>query len=1470
MTPSGAPANYVGLIAIKLSGTEASVAEARAIVSAALEPFAAEPLEWEPPGQSLARLTRADSDFTTTNRVLAIEMTLGAAVAIRKALRGCDVAVALACDIEASTDGPAMAAYWVRRQRLDALVREAANETVCRRDLGEARASTLAQLHIHLEPQETGRDLRLVEGPATTLTANVGRWLTAYVEPLPPSWVAGGFLDARLVHDRRDVAEVASPSPSTRVVLIVADAWVGKSYVAGRLYEELVRSDIEVHQTSMESAARGSWPSDKFLQRSDPRVWILDAADEAERRGESLGKLKSFDRPGLTTIVLGRPDASLADVERFLGFSNPLTRSAVEREKLRLLPLDRDQARREIVANDESRFERLAQVAAQFTSALTFAELAEIDRLLSSAQSIPSLHQLREGIAKHRCTRARKGAGPLRSAADMLSAAKRIAAIAALTNERLFTFGELGPGFLVNAVVPGELIDAAYALQHTTALTRVGASWSFAAAHLEEDLAAAFLVDAIKQRAPMTVHGLRTLLTDGQSPRSGLQRVIARVREALAESERDMLEDALRAFESGEALRCFQAMIAIAREAKRLHWMSQVRLTSLDLDSVRTDAKQYFTGDAPPAVRYLVLQLALANDWNGLAAAATKIALSGDEDAEVRELAVRLAAKDPPQLGLLTVLLDRIPKDCLEALARVRAEVVLQLLRHGHLTPLEAARRSSPGQDRLVDIRAMAVEEIARRIDGEAARAILDEIADRVPKTIDVWVLNDLSKAAVTVFLGSSLDAGGADIDRLLHLLETPEAFEFGVVEANQAVAADEHVRRAVYRRLDVEKGKPSYVLDVAKDAAWLIERASELTTLTQNVAGDLFVSALTLESRGLLADAERAREMLRRLGWWDTFAAKQQSASIWEERQREWAAAREAKFEETRKHALPIERALDTFRGDRRDASIRLHVLGDFFFGERHNGRNIVGTFEDDLEVVHQAEIIRLTRSALNEASPLPVPEGWDSFSSHVLYEGQAFSASALWDDDWLDANEVARWLPTALFAAAGNSKSRSEDLLDRGFSVAPAQTRAAVLGDIARCARRGHSQLHRIPRVLWDDGAFRTELIALALRLSTGGEHERAALSGVLEALLGAYDESSAPPAVRAMLQSLLDGTDRAIANAAISAWFSRWPEEGVDQAIERSPTISNALVVFAPYFEWRHHRRVLPPSVEARIATHLIPLVPVTAPMHRQSGIISSADSIAEWRDSLVCSCINRWVDVGEPTSELREAIETLRGTPPYNDWLSGYESGRRMDAALAFRPRPWPDAEQVASILRGVLALIRDVSDLAALVAEIANEPWDPALTPLLFANGGRREESYLQALLLEKLRVGLSRAQPRVEARLIREPSERRTDEPDFVVFAGPMEVPIEVKWSDNKPVAGLEEQLGERYLGNAGRTHGVYVVGWIGKPTTTHLDATLDEARRRQAALGRTIHVVRKNLLPPATAKVARLPKSGVGVSKKR
>src|SRR3990170_2000972 len=152
------------------------------------------------------------------------------------------------------------------------------------------------------------------------------------------------------------------------------------------------------------------------------------------------------------------------------------------------------------------------------------------------------------------------------------------------------------------------------------------------------------------------------------------------------------------------------------------------------------------------------------------------------------------------------------------------------------------------------------------------------------------------------------------------------------------------------------------------------------------------------------------------------------------------------------------------------------------------------------------------------------------------------------------------------------------------------------------------------------------------------------------------------------------------------------------------------------------------------------------------------------LGELRDELVSACLRRRDEA--PIAAALDAIS--RTSDAYQGWVIRHATERGLEAFAAL-PRPSP--EEVARVLRGTAPLIRNGDDLALVVKQILEEPWDPALTALLWDDGNGapkpRRERQVQALVESKLSDGL-KLRTKATVTLAREPLEHGTDEPDFL------------------------------------------------------------------------------------------------------
>lgn len=182
--------------------------------------------------------------------------------------------------------------------------------------------------------------------------------------------------------------------------------------------------------------------------------------------------------------------------------------------------------------------------------------------------------------------------------------------------------------------------------------------------------------------------------------------------------------------------------------------------------------------------------------------------------------------------------------------------------------------------------------------------------------------------------------------------------------------------------------------------------------------------------------------------------------------------------------------------------------------------------------------------------------------------------------------------------------------------------------------------------------------------------------------------------------------------------------------------------------------------------------------------------------------------------------------------YRDWISALHTQATRQLADA-QWRPLTPLECDAVLLRKGM-LVKTASDAALYLDELIETRVSPsfrtdhALTPLLWGkkSGGTRQhedEKALQTAVYASMRQ-LMLGMPIVGAR---EPEQFDAKKPDlrfgfFVEDQGTVEIPLEMKWSDN---AGLwtapKEQLLGKYMVDPAVRHGLYVVAWAGASTLT-------------------------------------------------
>lgn len=230
------------------------------------------------------------------------------------------------------------------------------------------------------------------------------------------------------------------------------------------------------------------------------------------------------------------------------------------------------------------------------------------------------------------------------------------------------------------------------------------------------------------------------------------------------------------------------------------------------------------------------------------------------------------------------------------------------------------------------------------------------------------------------------------------------------------------------------------------------------------------------------------------------------------------------------------------------------------------------------------------------------------------------------------------------------------------------------------------------------------------------------------------------------------------------------------------------------------------------------------------------------------------------------------EILRHSPRHAVGAQRVRVQASIQSVIGALRRRRPSVREVSELLRAGLRFLVDEGDLAMTIREVLEEPWDPTWHLLLFeADGKRRNESAVQILLHVVLTHKLERATSPVTTAIIREPSNRGRNEPDFEIHAhagAHLVVPIEVKWDDHSEwKTALRTQLAERYCKT--HRHGVYVVTTAKRDPETIRAALQEEVEAVAHDLGITVHVVVKDVRearwPVAQAKVKLKLKSNRG-----
>lgn len=1346
------------------------------------------------------------------------ESTLGAAFALHDRLAPRSVRVA--CDVLNGPPDPKQPEYHAALRRLDRRLRLAETKglsIVASRTLID-RLFTSAEFRFDPIAESAESVFAVSRHGAFRVEPTIGRYVVeaeigdeGRVDAIQ-RYIHGGLLDLSRCPSAIDVGAAISDAKG-ELVVIAGDAWLGKTFCALALKDRATRG----HLTDFETPAP-DWEVPGFLASSGRRLWIINAADEADRGGMPLGRifnqLPSSLPPELTVVVFTRPDGSLPALT---GRGWPVRQFA-------LLPLDPAGAMREL-GLDVEEWVRVHVAARSLSwSILTFAELREIADRVRGGREVD--RGLRDDLLRRRCGAGRRGARPQVQEHKLFDGARLLAAIAGLSGRHSFQRGG-GAGFNVVEHVQ-DLVTAVERLENSEVLVRTGDSLQFAAAHLEEDLAASHLAEHLRQGA-LSATDLRTLVHDGVTVRSEVRRIVTLVEERLDASARKELRTELEA----NAAELFQELRAVLRRRGEVLSWAEDALVMRTLGTVAVHdevARILSAGPATtPAEVHFALRLALMHRWEAeLGSIAVEVALSGAQRASIRELAAEIAlrwaysTRRPMDHRLMALARATTRDDPEEPLAALRATVLEHALEHGELSASEAASLAAPQKRQLFDARVTLLQRIGEKMDASLARELIDAARGARPGRLHPGVVAYLHRQALRALVEAD-PWEPEDVPRVEQILD---GGSFEVEELlTKRLDRERKFRRTLYLRRRCSRGRLDVDLVFPEDAAWLVETVVGSQPPPESVRTDLYRSIAFLPE----PEAERAREALRACGAWDSLhdaftEGPRRFRALKEERENEAVAVAQK--------VVLLEEIIAELT-DVPSPTSRLHWLGDMVWGPKHNGTNVSGNF-DTLGAAGQKEVLAAARSALLGAPPSELPIAKASFATSVLDEGEVFRQLCLVDtSDWLDDALIAKWLPTTLFATFSGTKG-TDRVVERCYGVSPRATTAAVLADIRR-TDGSFLRAHYVPEVLHRDAGFLQGLAGFAQQWGRDPQTAPAALDAMGLLLRVAPDE----PATRETLAALRGDPHSTVREEVLGIWLMHQPTAAAAETVAAAcvDERSTRLVTkgLAGVWRWRDGIGAWPIEVVAPVARALARHVPREEVQRDGADWVTDEERLQEIRDVLV-GRLFRHAEHDPAAAAARDEITRI--SEYYATWAAGSaqyaalaDKFASIRDLLAARTRPAPSVEEVVGVLRGTGAIVERARDLAEHLRWRLRRAFDQMdqsdFIHLYYdrSDAGEyppRYEEHLQQFVLRELKTVGERSLPGLSVH--REPSENATNEPDFIARVTGHEVPIEVKWSHNSDLrGGLIDQLARRYLreapGTNRRTHGLYLVGWSGDPS---------------------------------------------------
>lgn len=1176
-------------------------------------------------------------------------------------------------------------------------------------------------------------------------------------------------------------------------VRVLAPARTGKSYVAARLHAWAEsRDERNVFFTRLchgEPSPSWRWSAREL----DEAIWIVDGVDEAILHGsegaellEPLQKLDRSARRRLRLVLFQRDEGDRR------AFDEALERVGFRPEDWHLRPVDEIEARRVLSETHPSiALEKVVELA-------TTLKVAK-ERWLSP----PLIRALATTLERSESPRSAEVWRELRNAAiDPVPENVDRARLRTLA-ERV-AVATLLSGSPVDDRMLDRVLEDASELEHRALLrtelfvARADATFAFRERHLEESL-------AIGRLEKVSARVLQRLLTVEGSVRNEAHGLVEPLREVRPELE-PLLDawrsDEARPLEPGRASEVIRALAS-----KQTRWFGHGGISRLAHPAVDSTLCEVLATDPlPPGYRVVFEVAKCRKAWVRFDAALRDLLGDASRSWELRaEAAYYLFyGDDPPNLTRAelqalqgSVASEPVPDEEHSRTDRANVLALLWLARL-QLEPshwAEVALHAPCPDSGLSDARSRLQAALEETMTVERALWVLDR-ASSFPKRLR-------EKAAHDVVARGALD------DAWLTFVTKERTRNEAVRRALEQRWRDDPKAR----KFCFEHGLWGLHLD-SSDVPWLLEHALSGSEHATRARDTLF---------GLASSNEEARQ-----------AVTEHLDETWtqwrEERRREeetWRASLPA-FDP----APPRPYLLDELRkrlDSEEPAMKRFHWITFLCFSPVVN-RSFRGSFAEADRGL-RTSVLRELRALLKQVVPTSIPSG-NSYPVRIAEEAAAIVYAVVQSDrlDWLDESTLRRWLPTALFVGHEHLSFAIELCAERHEEA----TREVVLEQLRRDVRRHeHPAMAAVVPTRWLSEALPSLLqehepdgtSEHRARLLDLARTRRAVPAGALREWAVRKAHGAGPLAAACTRWLLSDPTTRSVGLRALE-----------EIPLDANDRLAACLRDFVPTFyanpkqfeDWNEREllALLERLCRAPVAWGDLP-----------GGFVTDEHRLQALRATLIDVGVRRFGDAAldRIPEARREAYRILIDAPTV---------AVDIDSLLAGPARL--SVAEVLQVLNGDTSprslddvFFDVVQELRAIAQDVGEHRY------LILGEDNRRDERALQEYLHARLKSGLGK-----RYLLSREPVEAYGDRPDFVLIAHeavPQVIPIELKWSYHRACkTALGTQLVRQYLIDQHRTHGLYVVGFVGEtPGSKKKTSAQDQIR----TLSETLETKRRMLV---------------------